>query len=87
MLSSFYTLAMCHRTGRPRPYDYNRNINDNGNKKNYFYILRHPTVRTERALSEEFKARMSLKTQVPRLSVIKYNNRGISDVREFRAKK
>jgi hypothetical protein len=30
---------------------------------------------------------MSLKTQVPRLSVLKNNNRGISDVREFRAKK
>ena len=42
---------------------------------------------TERALSEEFKARISLKTQVPRLSVLKNNNRGISDVREFRAKK
>ena len=49
--------------------------------------MRHPTVRTERALSEEFKARMSLKTQVPRLSVLINNNRDVSDVSEFRAKK
>ena len=58
-----------------------------GNKKECFCILTHPTVGTRRALSEEFKARMSLKTQVPRLSVLINNNRGISDVREFRAKK
>ena len=79
--------CLCFLAGKPRPYDYNGNINDNGNKKECFCILTHPTVGTRRALSEEFKARMSLKTQVPRLSVLINNNRGISDVREFRAKK
>ena len=44
-----------------------------------FFVVQN--VGTRRALSEEFKARMSLKTQVPRLSVLINNNRGISDVR------
>ena len=79
--------CLCFLAGKPRPYDYNGNINDNGNKKECFCIFTNPTVGTRRALSEEFKARMSLKTQVPRLSVLINNNRGISDVREFRAKK
>ena len=94
MQSSFYTLAMCHRAGRPRPYDYNGNINDNGNKKGVFLHFDTPNRRDKACLVRNkiiktivLKARMSLKTQVPRLSVLKNNNRGVSDVSEFRAKK